>query len=288
MTVQEREKLNALGEEWGRCGPGDDARRQALQNDVFMQIYPLLTEARREVIGMFFEKDWPGFDPQKGSLSAFLFKRLEDRCKDREYEDRGWWRPTVEDPQTGEKRRAWKNPYVNNEAGAEDGAPLLECLPDRAAGDLEAGLRMDDIACEMLVLMLNLPQRLEGRANNPIRRKYFRLFFTDNVVNILHTRSAPEGFLRRERDLFGAMSEGFLDYFMRRCCRTVQKIIDTGLKPYGELVEGRPMDKEPDQPLPVDVYIAYLDQEEHYRAGSSAVSQQRTAYQAFLAQLIAN
>ena len=73
----------------------------------------------------------------------------------------------------------------------------------------------------------------------------------------------------------------FLDFFMARECRSVHEIYVGQLKPYGVLVEGKPM-HEPKQPLPNDVYLVYLDRLEHRQVKASALSNQRTAYLSFL------
>ena len=125
--------------------------------------------------------------------------------------------------------------------------------------------------------MLELPERLHGRANNPTRHNYFRMFFTNDIVTYLQSGPSVKEFQRRERDLFATMKLDFLDFFMREECRTVPAVSCCPLKLYGELVEGKAME-EAELPLHSDVYISYLDRVEHTKVGHSAVSQQRTAY----------
>lgn len=42
----------------------------------------------------------------------------------------------------------------------------------------------------------------------------------------------------------------------------------------------------PEHPLPNDVYTSHLEQVERYTATAPAVSQQRTAYRAFMKELL--
>jgi len=73
----------------------------------------------------------------------------------------------------------------------------------------------------------------------------------------------------------------FLDYVLTDVCRRAEEIMHSDLKPYGELVPGAEMTFVR-QPLPLDVYSEYLDRVEQYRAGMTAISQQRTAYRTFM------
>ena len=134
---------------------------------------------------------------------------------------------------------------------------------------------------ELISLILVLPERLNGQARNQTRINYFRMFFTDSMVDILHT----EGEMIRishERDLFDAMNLSFLDFFMEEPCRTAREIIRTNLKLYGQMVKGRPMNT-PEQPLPNDVYMQYMQDVEGTKLKSaSAITNQRMAYRAFL------
>jgi len=284
------DEVDRLGEELANCGPEDDGVRRRLVNDIFQLVYEAVYKKdESDAIGTFFLKDWHKFDPTKGQrLSTFIKDRLAFRAKDNMHLDRGDRYISENPPETGKTKRRWRNSKADGRTEDGEEKSLVDGLPGRPGGDPYGVVLLDLMACELLAAMLELSQRLEGRANNPVRRHYYRLFFTDNVVSILHSVETPEGYVRRERDLFRAMSETFRDYFMLRPCRSVEEIQHTGLKPYGLLVEGRPMDQEPKQPLPEDVYVTYLDRVEHYQANTSAVSQQFTKYKKFVHQVLYN
>ena len=81
---------------------------------------------------------------------------------------------------------------------------------------------------------------------------------TDKLVEILHGDHDSGPFEAHERELFeSAVKTEFLDYFMTRNCRRVLTLRDCPVKPYGDLVDGRPM-KHPGHPLPNDVYLTYI------------------------------
>ena len=132
-----------------------------------------------------------------------------------------------------------------------------------------------------LPLILLLPQRLTGQANNANRINYYRMFFTDGTVAALFS-VGDRPYRTHERDLFAAMKLPFLDFFLEDVCRSVDAILSSDLKAYGRMVEGRPMEP-PGQPLPNDVYLEYLNAKEEAGVKSaSAISNQRAAYYKFL------
>ena len=137
-------------------------------------------------------------------------------------------------------------------------------------------------AKRLLSLALCFPERLSGRAKNPQRLNYFRMFFTDSIVDVLHQNLETRPFIAHERDLFQAMKLGFLDFFMKHICRTVPEIECCAVKRYNELVDGRP-DTAPGHPLPNDVYMTYLNTVESYAIKSpGTISNQRAEYERFM------
>lgn len=259
---KEKAKLEQLCTQWAALGPEDAGEKLNLQGKIFEVVYRLFP-GYEDVIGAVFLTDWKGFDPAKGSAYGFFSSRTSLRKKDvyraqKVYQDR-----IVEDT-------------VRNDGG-DEGESLLARLPAEPGKEPEERLRLEASVCALTAAMLELPQRLHGRANNSTRHNYFRMFYTDGVVTSLHNCPVREIFRKRERDMFTVMKLEFLDYFMAAQCRTVDEIADGQLKPYGELVEGREME-ETALPLPDGVYMSYLDRVEHTKKRPSAVSQQRTAY----------
>ena len=181
------------------------------------------------------------------------------------------------------KRKWVPNLSFDTPIGENSEQTLLDQYSDdHLTGDMVENLLYDEGMVQLMTLALNFPQRLNGRASNAARINYFRMFFTDNVVDILH-RYDRAIFEAHERELFsGALKIAFLDFFMAERCRRVRELQFCPLKPYGEMVEGRPME-EPGQPLPNDVYITYLNTMENRNIKSAGtISGQRTAYEEFV------
>lgn len=255
-----REELNRLGGQWHDLpGEGNEAARLALREKIFVLAYQLFP-GQRDAMGLFFEKDWDRFDPGRGELYGFMSCRLKMRMID-----------------LG-RRDTCGGDSLDAPVGGE-GAALGDTIPGDAGVD-DSALMIDERVLELMTLMLDLKDRLGGRAGNPVRINYFRLFFTDGVVDAIHSQGT-RAFARRERDLFRAVKVTFLNYIMGGPCGSVEDILAAGLKPYGQMVEGRPMEP-PGQPLPNDVYTTYLARVEHYAATAPAVSRQRTAYRTFM------
>lgn len=263
-TEKEAQKaeLEQLCAEWAALGPEDGGRKLNLQGQIFELVF-LLFPGREEWITSVFLSDWNRFDPAKGSAYGFFADRSKKRMIDAKRTDSEYSKHIISDT-------------VQTDDGEE--VSLLDKLPDEQGGDPGERMRMDAEVCALIAAMLELPQRLQGRANNLTRHNYFRMFYTDGVVTSLRNCPVREILRKRQRDMLAAMKLEFLDYFMAEQCRTVDRIADSPLKAYGELVEGREME-ETDLPLPGDVYVSYLDRVEHTKVGLSAVSQQKRAYQ---------
>ncbi len=273
------QELNRLGEQLGELDPkGNEAACLGLRDEIFITAAELFSRPEDlEALGDFCYTEWKSFDPRKGTLYNFFASRLKWRKLDLAQEDFDGRPETTVDLVTGKEKSRFV-PYSSLETpvGDEDGATRAELLPDTAPAP-EEELALDDTALRILLLFLDLEGHLEGRANNPVRRNYFRMFFTNGIATLLHEQDAPGVLRQRERDLFQAIKVPFLDYFMAAVCRTVDAIADSPVKPYGELVDGKGAEEAP-LPLPNDVYIAYLDRVEHYHATPAAVSQQRTLF----------
>ena len=279
MEKANKEVLNRLGKEWYEAEPQE---KVSLASRIFEMAYKLFPRYG-DVLGEFFLQDWPGFNPEVMSLHSFMTQRLEYRHKTAEHTDREEHRLTKEDG-----TRAWVSsqsfnaPFGEDEEGNE--ATLADLYKDERPGaEGINALIYNDTAVQFLNLALSLPERLNGRANNKSRLTYFRMFFTDNVVEILHKGLDEAPFAAHERELFGgAMKTEFLDFFMAAICRRVREICLTPEKPYGEMVEGRPMEP-PEHPLPIDVYLTYLkDWEGLVIHAASTISNQRNAYAQFM------
>lgn len=184
--------------------------------------------------------------------------------------------------ENGEKVQKWVQDESLNAPASPDGEDTREKideLSDSAAPSPQARVDAREMAGALISLILDLPTKLRGQANNPARVRYYRMFFTDEATDII-ARGGGAFFLRHERDLFRAMYLAFLDFFMAAPCRTVAAVERAHLKPYGEMVPGRPME-EATQPLPIDVYTQYLRTEGVELRSDATISNQRDAYRTF-------
>ena len=290
MGKATREELNRLGREWYEAGEEKKAQLAvsvfSVANELFgKRAYeladddeeaPLFTDA----LGEFFIRDWRHFDPNKGDLSSFMEERLSLRKKDMDRKDNGRHRLTDKDG-----KRYWSEDISLDMPVEENGDDTFGDLmeDERLAASLESDLLYNDRAVRFLSLALSFPERLTGRSNNPFRLNYFRMFFTDSVVDILHGGNDGRPFEDHEQELFGgALNIGFLDFFLTAVCRRIREICAVPVKPYGEMVAGRPM-VIPGHPLPNDVYLTYLRSMENLDVRSpGTISNQRREYRQFL------
>ena len=270
-------RLEALVLQWRALGEGDEAVRMKLNvelGQVLTALYPLNSEAWE-----FFSELWADvqnkFDPSMGSLQhywKYKLKKIELTMRRR---DLGDHRKSGADRDEWVSNASLDKPISDD---APDGGTYLDLLPSGAAGP-ENQLEMRETFPALVSLILDLPTKLRGQANNPARIRYYRMFFTDEVTDII-AQGGGALFHRHERDLFRAMYLAFLDFFMDASCRTVAAVERAHLKPYGEMVPGRPMEA-PNQPLPIDVYTQYLRTEGVELRSDATISNQRDAYRTF-------
>lgn len=286
-TTAWRAQLDRWGEELYACTPQEDARRQALCNSIFLLCFEHFgQEKEKDALTDLYLTGLRTFDPAEGSLSNYLQKGIKNKAMENRMEEQGLRRVTRTNQDSGEKKRVWENPRadpVRNDEGVEIN-PWNQ-LPDENACDPYAELRVGELPAEWLTLMLRMPQLLGARAANEMRMRYFRMFFTDSAAEILHQGEKPEAFFRHERDVFRVLELPFLDFFLSNICRSLAQIAASGRKPYGAMVEGKPMDAAPKSPLPNDVYQACLQKVWQYSVSPVVISQQRKAYREFLAPL---
>lgn len=285
------ERIDVLGEEIAALSsPEDEAVQQTKVIELFELVYQVCSEPEmRDAIGEFFIKNFRDYDPGKGKFSNYLKRCLKFRESDLNVQDATFQIFREVDPNTGKEVR-WRKyaSSLNAPVGGENSedAGQFNLLEDKEAWRPFDAVESDygnALLLQLAALMINLPERLHGKANNPIRMLYFRLFYTAGVTSFLKQDPAEvDVYSAHEREIFEAMKSSFLDYYMEESCRTVVQLAYGNLKRYGELVSGRPMDQETELPIPGDVYLAYLERIKGHQAKAAALSQQRTAFKEFL------
>ena len=268
-------------------GTGDDAVRQHVNLEITETMLALFPKSQDlDALGMFWIQDLGKYDPALGSFQTFVTARLKLRKADMKYQDSGAHRVTVEE--NGSKCQRWIGSVsLDSRTDEEGGRTEIDryMAPQALQDNGEEWLELEDRVGQLIAAILRLPQLLNRQANNEARINYYRMFFTDGMVNLMHSTGEKLD-ISHERDLFRAMKIPFLDFFLQRNCRTVREILGTDLKDYGEMVPGRSMEK-PKQPLPNDIYMQYLNDREQMNLKSpSTITNQRNAYRAFFKEVL--
>lgn len=271
IRKEKEARFDEVARRWKTEATENQAVREALRNELFALGFALYDDKSDAFVTTFVNFFQTKYDPGKGSASHYFGRTMSRRKHDDE---------NKKTRETGLK------------TNAEDGKNMEDARVVRAEveawkseNSVGAGIELDDTLVSLLSMILTLSERLKGRANNPKKITYYRMFFTDGVVAAVHDmpkQSELGRYIRHERDLFRAFQIRFLDFFMQERCRTIVDIADCEVKQYGELVAGAPME-HPGHPLPNDVYREYLNSYEGYDVSADAsVSNQRTEYKRFL------
>ena len=284
--MNDKDRLNELGIQWMEVKAyGSLSERRNMESEIFTLI-PRLFPGYADAWGTFFIEDWYAYTSEKGNLYQYCSNRLAWRSKDQFQKDNDIRRRKVKNNETGGYDRIGVRPLSLQEKTDEsDEAEYQELLEDTSSPALDDLLMANSTMVQLITQMLRLPQDLQGKANNPQRINYYRMFFTDSIANIAQNQEGISSLDEREKDLFSVLQLPFLDFFQERICRTVAQLRSSCTKAYGRMVEGRPME-DPGHPLPNDVYCAYLETRENTKVGSSALSNQRASYKKFLEELI--
>lgn len=279
--------MESLVTTWKALGTGDDAVRQHVNLEITETMLALFPKSQDlDALGMFWIQDLGKYDPALGSFQTFVTARLKLRKADMKYQDSGAHRVTVEE--NGSKCQRWIGSVsLDSRTDEEGGRTEIDryMAPQALQNNGEEWLELEDRVGQLIAAILRLPHLLNRQANNEARINYYRMFFTDGMVNLMHSTGEKLD-ISHERDLFRAMKIPFLDFFLERNCRTVREILGTDLKDYGEMVPGRSMEK-PKQPLPNDIYMQYLNDREQMNLKSpSTITNQRNAYRAFFKEVL--
>ena len=292
-------RLDELGELWfSLSGEENKAVRLKVQNEIFEEIWknPLLSMNRDEYqfcVTNFITEVWTKgeFDPNRAPLSHYVRSIIGKRQKDWLAQDMSYRRTTVKEMADGvetSKRKYIYDTSLNISPNEEDDRELQDTMVDEKLQDMDSAVIMESRLWEMISVFLNLPKYLRGKANNPTKINYYKMFYTDGISSVMggiRSREEYDAYYQHERGLFESMKLPFLDYYMKDICSNVAEIINSGRKTHSELLGGNDQ-KELGFPLPAKVLIQYLSEKENTKVSDAAVSQQKDAYQTFMDEVI--
>ena len=238
--------------------------REVLRNEVFLKAFHLYDDGS-ETFLQAFQQALQTYDPGKGEFSHYLATIKKRRKVD---ESRKESKKTVSlDISISDDNSLTRGDMVEDKRSLDpaDQIPLL----DSKLADLTAQI-------------LNFAERHHGKTANEVRRRWFRMFYTEDM-----TMACKETELAyvHERDIFAAMELDYLDYYMLRTCRRLPELSVMPLKPYHEIVPAQQSLEEPPIPLPADISIAFWQICKGERKTPAARSQQYKAYRTEVKEL---
>ena len=255
-------RLNQAAEQWARLDPkGNEAARQALYGEIFTLAFQLYDQSGEMWVVDAFEEAMEKFDPERAQFSRYFAHLLSKRKVDAyRYEQRhspagiSLETPTEEDEQSELK-------------------DFLEDTTIRKPGDV---LAFESSFLELASMILNFTLCHTKKSANETRRNWYRMFYTEDMT---HAVKSVEFHFLHERDMFAAMKQPYLDYYMSAPCTKMVQIQVTPLRPYCQVVPERVgRTEETPVPIPADVSLSYLRRCEGKRVGSSARSEMLKFY----------
>lgn len=285
---EKERRLDQVALRWKTTPPeGNEAVIESLRQQVFTLSFELFDSDYHAMAFMdAFEEAYQKYDAAKGDFTKYLSKLLKGRKTDH-------FRYDSRHAPSGDSLDAPVSPSGDDARTQVDETPSSINRP-------ESGVIFDASIVELITLMLNLKTYLGGKKDMSTRINYYRLFFTDEIADIIRFSNSVEikAFTRRERDLFKVLKVSFLNFCMRNPCSCVEDIWHNDWKLLGQIVEGKPMEplkkvveKENKHGKKIkvlqrfvreEVCTVYLKQVEHKPVKRNTVSRQRKLYEKFM------
>ncbi len=256
-------RLNEIADQWARLEPeGNEAARQTLYIELFTLAFQLYDTSGAMWVVDAFEEAIEKFDPARALFSHYFAHLLKKRRID---------------AHRYEQRHSPTGISLDDLVGKKDQVELGKLLEDIHAENPEHAIMKEFKFLELTSMILNFTQCHLGKSGNEIRRNWYRIFYTEDITDTLKTKSLR---FVHERDVFAAINQSYLDYYMSAPCTTMKQIQVIPLRPYCQVVperEGRT--EETPVPIPSDVSLSYLRRCEGKRVGKSTRSNQMKFYE---------
>lgn len=275
LSTEERKakerKLDAAAVNWKNASDEDS---RVYKNEIWLQVFKLYAP---EYLIDNWEKpvDDPKYDPnalidaleeafakytpEAGQFSHYFSKLFSGRKKD---------------AYRYEQRHAPRGDSLERPVTEDENETLGDVLPSDERFEPESTVRIDSLLADLTSMILNF-SRKKGKSNNPTRKMWYHLFYTEDMTQVM-----KEHMIRfaHERDIFSAMDLEYLDYYMSVPCRTGKAVMNTPLKPYCQVVPSQTDLSPVPVPIPGDVSLCYLKLCRGISAGASARSNQLGFY----------
>lgn len=255
-------RLDQIAVQWVQTKrEGNEALRQSLYAEIFELSFRLNDKSGEMWVLDAFLEATEKFEPEHGLFSHYLSHILHKRKIDAyRYAQRHCPVSSSLDNPCGEDGKGSMGGMI---AGAEDPEP-------------EHILQYEHPFIELTSMILNFAQCHHGKQANETRRSWYRIFYTEDMTLAIKHR---EFHFLHERDVFAAMSQSYLDYYMSAPCITIKQVQMTPLRLYCEVVPEREGEnQETPLPIPGDVSLCYLRIKQGISVEMSARSNQKKYY----------
>lgn len=252
-------RLNQVAEQWARLETDrNEAIRQSLYEEIFILVFQLYDWSKEEWVVDIFEEAMRKFDPDRRPFSHYISFLAARRKKN-----------------AHEKKHSLAGISLDAAVG-EETSTLMELQKAPESAEPERRFVWEEAFLELTSMILNFTQCHTGKSANETRRNWYRIFYTEDMT--LAVKSV-EFHLLHERDMFAAMKQPYLDYYMSAPCATGAQLRNTALRPYGQVVPERAGEMgETPLPIPADVSLSYLRLREGTQVGASTRSNQLKCY----------
>lgn len=179
------------------------------------------------------------FDPEKGDLEHY-FNFLWSRRARNFLRRIGVAKKTIKDD-SGVKKTKYILPSVSLNDDVEDKISLGDKISQTTGVGrdpmdvLEGKLLLESYVLQLSALVTGMFAHGYSQKSSETKEHYFKLFFTERLVAIVKESELTIGEIPHERQIFRAVQNVFLDFFMKEICENIESIRQSPLKKYGDI-----------------------------------------------------
>lgn len=144
---------------------------------------------------------------------------------------------------------------------------------------------------KILPLMSELQNHLNKKQDNPNKRMYYQMFYTENITALckqINEANVRKELYNNETLIFKSLNEEFLDHVMEDICRTITELSYSEYKQRKYFGINQSPEERISPKFDLSVYTSFFQMLKSRSISKAAISMQRDEYDALLKKILFN
>jgi len=167
----------------------------------------------------------------------------------------------------------------------------LEDKTEKTEERIETENSAKALMLKILPLMSELHNHLNKKQNNPNKRMYYQMFYTENITALckqMNEASVRKELYNNETLIFRSLNEEFLDHVMEDICRAVAEVSYSEYKQRKYFGIKQSPEERISPKFDLSVYTSFFQMLKSRSVSKAAISMQRDEYDALLKKILFN